>query len=333
MTTTEQEVTQMPMVGALNQALDLAMEKDPSVIVMGEDVADPSGGGVFKVTNGLSAKYGLERVRSTPISEQAIIGAGIGSAIAGFRPVVEIMFNDFTAVCMDQISNHAAKLRYMSGGQTKVPMVIRTASGAGMQFGAQHSGQLEAWFLHIPGLKVAMPSCAADAKGLLTTCIFDDDPCIHIEQTLNYFMPGPVPVGEYSIPLGKADIKREGTDVSVITYGREVNFALMAAQQMEAEGVSVEVVDLRWLTPMDEQAILSSVAKTKRAVVFHQAVRRGGVGAEISSLIHEQLFGELSAPVVRVAAPNVPIPYNKMLEDTYVPTGDDLADGIRRALK
>ena len=329
----EQEVPQLPTVMAINQALDLAMAKDPTVIVMGEDVSDPTGGGVFKATMGLSSKYGEQRVRATPISEQAIIGAGIGAAIAGFRPVVEIMFNDFTAVCMDQISNHAAKLRYMSGGQTNVPLTIRTAAGAGMQFGAQHSEMLEAWFHHIPGLKVAIPSNAADAKGLLTTCIFEDDPCIHIEQVLNYFMPGPVPAEEYSIPLGKADVKREGTDVTVVTYGRETNFALMAALQLEAEGISVEVVDLRWIVPMDERAILTSAAKTKRVVVFHQAVRRGGVGAEISSLVNEELFGELAAPVIRVAAPNVPVPYAFELETAYVPDANDLIEGIRRVLK
>jgi pyruvate dehydrogenase E1 component beta subunit len=332
-TTAEPELQTIPMVFAINQALDLAMTKDPSVIVMGEDVSDPTGGGVFRATMGLSDKFGEDRVRATPISEQAIVGAGIGAAIAGMRPVVEIMFIDFFAVAMDQISNHAAKLRYMSGGQTNVPLTIRTAAGAGMQFGAQHSEMLEAWATHIPGLKVVMPSCAADAKGLLTACIFDDDPCIHIEQTLNYFVAGPVPAGEHVVPLGKADIKREGSDVTVISYGREVGMALAVAGQMESEGINVEVVDLRSLVPLDEEAVLTSVAKTKRAVIVHQAVRRGGVGAEVSCLIHENLFGELDAPVVRVAAPNTPIPFARELEQAYVPGNEEIAEGIRKALK
>ena len=332
MTTTPEHPT-MPTVMAVNQALDMALAKDPSVIVMGEDVADSTGGGVFGCTRGLSTKYGEDRVRSTPITETAIMGAAIGAAIAGMRPVAEIMFIDFFAVAMDQISNHAAKLRYMSGGRTNVPLTIRTAAGAGIQFGAQHSEMLEAWVTHIPGLKVAIPSCAADAKGLLTTCIFDDDPCIHIEQTMNYFTAGPVPPGEYSIPMGKADVKRPGSDVTVITYGREVNFALAAAETLQTEGINVEVVDLRWLVPLDEQAVLASVAKTRRAVVAHQAVRRCGLGAELSALINEHLFGQLDAPVIRVAAPNTPVPYAIELETAYVPDTNDITDGIRQALK
>lgn len=334
MTITNDEVAveSLPTVLAINQALDLALARDPSVILMGEDISDPTGGGVFKATMGLSTKHGEDRVRATPISEQAIVGAGIGAAIVGLRPVVEVMFNDFAAVAMDQISNHAAKLRYMSGGQTNVPLTIRMACGGGMQFGAQHSEMLEAWFMHIPGLKVAVPSCAADAKGLLLTCIFDDDPCIHLEQTMNYFTAGPVPTGEHFLPLGEADVKREGADVSVITYGREVDMALSVAESLQSDGVSVEVLDLRWLVPLDEEAILASVAKTKRAVVVHQAVRRGGVGAEISSLIHENVFGELQHPVVRVAAPNTPIPYAFDLEQAFLPGPDDIRAGIQQAL-
>jgi pyruvate/2-oxoglutarate/acetoin dehydrogenase E1 component len=327
------ESQKIPMVMAINQALDLAMAKDPNVIVLGEDVADPTGGGIFKATLGLSTKHGDDRVRVTPISEQAIVGAAIGAAIVGMRPVAEIMFNNFCAVAMDQIANHAAKLRYMSGGQTNVPLTIRTAAGGGMQFGAQHSEMLEAWFTHIPGLKVVIPSCPADAKGLLTSCIFDEDPCIHIEQAMNYFVPGDVPVGEHIVPLGKADIKRQGDHVSVISYGREVNFALAAAEQVQSEGISVEVVDLRSLVPMDTEAILESVGKTKRAVIVHQAVRRGGVGAEISCLINEQLFGELDAPVVRVTAPNTPIPFARPLEQAYLPKVEDIAEAIRLVVK
>jgi pyruvate/2-oxoglutarate/acetoin dehydrogenase E1 component len=328
-----EEPQKLLTVFAINQALDQAMAKDDSVIVMGEDVSDPTGGGVFKATMGLSTKYGEHRVRATPISEVAIVGAAIGAGIGGFRPVAEIMFNDFSAVCMDQISNHAAKLRYMSGVRTNVPITIRMAAGGGMQFGAQHSEMLEAWFFHIPGLKVAIASCPADAKGLLTTCIFDDDPCIHLEPSLSYFVPGLVPPGEHALPLGKADIKRPGKDASIITYGREVGMALAVADQLAGEGIDLEVLDLRWISPLDEAAILASVAKTKRAIVFHQAVRRGGVGAEIAAMLNEELFGELSAPVLRVAAPNVPIPYARELEQAYLPGPDDLLEGVRRLFK
>lgn len=330
---TDDQTPVMPMFMAVNQALDQALEADPSVLVLGEDVADSTGGGVFGCTRGLSTKYGEDRVRPTPISEQAIVGAAIGAGLGGMRPVAEIMFVDFFAVAMDQISNHAAKLRYMSGGQTNVPITIRTSAGAGIQFGAQHSEMLEAWAAHVPGLKVAIPSCAADAKGLLTTCIFDDDPCIHIEQTMNLFSAGPVPQGRHAIALGSADVKREGSDVSVISYGREVNLALEAADALSKEGISVEVVDLRWLVPLDEQTVLDSVAKTRRAVVFHQAVRRCGVGAEIAALINEQLFGQLEAPVLRVTAPNTPVPYAIELETAFVPDAEDLTEGIRRLLK
>lgn len=318
---------------AIHEALDLAMEKDPTVLLLGEDVSDPSGGGVFHISEGLSTKHGEHRVRSTPIAEQAIVGAAIGAAIGGFRPVAELMFMDFFAVAMDQIVNHAAKLRYMSGGQTGVPITIRTAAGAGMQFGAQHSGMLEAWVSHVPGLKVVVSSNPADAKGLLTSAIFDDDPVVTIEPTLNYWVPGHVPEGEYAVPIGKADVARRGSDVTVITWGREVGFSLQAAEQLEGEGVSTEVIDLRSLVPMDEEAILESVGRTKRAVIAHQAVRRAGLGAEISSLLHEHLFGELQAPVVRVTGPNTPIPYAAELESLYLVDANDIAEGIRRAAK
>jgi len=318
---------------AIREALDLAMEKDPTVLLLGEDVSDPSGGGVFHISEGLSTKHGEDRVRSTPIAEQAIVGAAIGAAIGGFRPVAELMFIDFLAVAMDQISNHAAKLRYMSGGQTGVPITIRTAAGAGMQFGAQHSEMLEAWVAHIPGLKVVVASNPADAKGLLTSAIFDDDPVITIEPTLNYWVTGPVPEGEYSVPIGQAHVARPGDDVTVVTWGREVGFALQAADQLAGEGISVEVIDLRSLVPMDEEAVLESVGRTKRAVIAHQAVRRGGLGAEIACLINEHLFGELRAPVIRVAGPNTPIPYAAELESLFVVDAADIADGVRRAVK
>jgi len=327
-----QETMPLPMVAAINRALDAAMEKDPNVILLGEDIADPSGG-VFKATMGLSTKYSKDRVRPTPISEQAILGAAIGAAIAGFRPVAEIMIMDFLAVCMDQLSNHAAKLRYMSGGQTCVPLTVRCSAGAGMQFGAQHSEMLEAWLCHVPGLKVVVPSCPGDAKGLLTTCIFDDDPCVFVEQTMAYFVPGDVPIGEYSIPLGQAAVRREGTDITLISYGRQVADAMKAAKQLDEEGVSAEVIDLRTLVPLDLETVLASVSKTRRAIVAHEAVTRCGFGAELSAQIHEHLFDQLAGPVQRVGAPNTPVPYARELERAFVPTAANIVDAARQAVK
>jgi pyruvate dehydrogenase E1 component beta subunit len=331
--TGEPETVTLPMVAAINRALDSALTRDPAVLLLGEDIGDPSGG-VFKATMGLSTKHGIERVRPTPISEQAILGAAIGAAIAGFRPVAEIMIMDFIAVCMDQLSNHAAKLRYMSGGQTCVPLTVRCSAGAGMQFGAQHSEMLEAWLCHVPGLKVVVPSCPADAMGLLTTCIFDDDPCVFVEQTLSYFVPGPVPLVEgFAIPLGQAAVRREGSDVTVITYGRQVVDAMKAAASLQEEGISVEVIDLRTLVPLDLDTILTSVGKTRRAVVVHEAVVRGGFGGEISSQIHEHLFDRLVSPVLRVGAPNTPVPYARELEKAYVPGAADIVSAVRQAVK
>lgn len=328
----EQDVQQLPMVMAINQALDLALANDDTVFLLGEDISDRSGGGVYKATMGLSTKHGDRRVRDTPISEQAIIGAAVGAAVAGMRPVAEIMIMDFIAVAMDQLSNHAAKLRYMSGGQTNVPLTVRCSAGAGVQFGAQHSEMLEAWLTHIPGLKVVVPSDAGDAKGLLTSCIFDEDPCVFIEQTLSYFQPGKVPAGEYALPLGRAAVKRPGSDVTVIAWGREVGMSVYAAENLAKEGVDVEVIDLRTLVPFDAETVLDSVAKTKRAVIVHQAVRRGGFGAEVSSIIHENLFGELAAPVARVAAADTPVPYAAELEQAFLPGLDDITTGIRHVL-
>ncbi|MCV7248004.1 alpha-ketoacid dehydrogenase subunit beta [Mycobacterium koreense] len=318
---------------ALGSALDDALGRDPSVLLLGEDIADP-GGGVFMVTNGLSTKYGTDRVRATPISEQAIMGAAIGAAVAGMRPVAEIMLMDFLAVCMDQLSNHAAKLRYMSGGQTGVPLTVRCAAGAGMQFGAQHSEMLEAWLTHIPGLKVVVPSNPADAKGLLTAAIFDPDPCVVVEQSLLYFgPPQPVPVGHHVVPLGQAAIRRPGSDITLISYGRQVHDAMAAAEVLAEESVDAEVIDLRSLVPLDEATVLESVGRTRRAVVIHEAVRRNGFGAEVASIIHENLFDELAAPVQRVGGANTPIPFAKELEDAFVPGVDDILAAARRCLR
>jgi pyruvate dehydrogenase E1 component beta subunit len=322
-------------VDATREALDQALAADPSVFLIGEDIADPQGGGVFKSTKGLSAKYGEHRVRSTPISEQAIMGAAVGAAVAGMRPVAEIMLMNFLTIAGDQLFNHAGKLRFMSGGQSPMPLTVRTATGAGAGFGAQHSDMLEAWIAHAPGIKVVTASTPADAKGLLTSCIFDDDPCVFIENTLLYFggMKGPdLPAGEV-IPLGKANIVREGSDVTIISYGRSMMDVNAVAAAMESEGVSVEVIDLRTISPFDETTVLASVAKTKRAVIVHEAVKSHGVGAEISSRIHEELFGDLVAPVERIGAKSCPVPFASVLEQAYLPSAADIEAAVRKTTK
>ncbi|HXW38140.1 MAG TPA: transketolase C-terminal domain-containing protein [Acidimicrobiales bacterium] len=316
------------MSGAINQALDGALAEDPSVFLLGEDIEDPAGG-VMKATVGLSTKYGRARVRGTPISEQAIVGTAIGASLAGFRPVAEVMLMDFFAVAMDQVANHAAKLRYMSGGRTHVPITIRTAVGGGRQFGAQHSQSLEGWLMQVPGLKVAVPSTPADAKGLLTTCIFDDDPCVFMETMSLLFTRGPVPAGRHEVPLGTAEVKRPGDDVTVVTWGWQVGEALAAAEAVGAEGISVEVVDLRTLVPLDREAILRSVARTHRALVVHAASQFAGPGAEIASLVAHELFGDLAVPVERLGAKYGPIPYSASLEVRHFPNRERIAQRLR----
>ncbi|WP_426163591.1 alpha-ketoacid dehydrogenase subunit beta [Sandarakinorhabdus sp. DWP1-3-1] len=319
-------------VQGLHMALDEAMAADENVIALGEDIGDEQGGGVFKITKGLSTKYGRHRIRATPISEQAIIGAAVGAAIAGLRPVAEIMLMNFVTVAMDQIVNHAAKLRFMSGGQTNVPLVIRTTTGAGVGFGGQHSDMLEAWFAHVPGLKVVMASNPADAKGLLLSAIEDDDPVILIENILAYGQQGEAPPPGYRVPLGKAAIARAGTDVTVIGYGRAINDALAVAEALAGEGVSVEVVDLRTIAPFDEATVLASVAKTGRAVVVHEAVRAYGTGAEIASRIHEELFDTLKAPVGRIGSTYSPVPFSPPLEKAWIYSQAQLSAAIRATI-
>lgn len=317
---------------AFNMAMDEAMAKDPKVLLLGEDVADAQGGGVFKASAGLSGKYGVERVRSTPIAEQAIVGAAIGAAIAGYRPIAEIMLMNFVTVAMDQIVNHAAKLRFMSGGQTGVPITIRTVTGAGFGFGGQHSDMLEAWFAHVPGLKVVTASNPADAKALLISCIEDDNPTIFIEHTLTYNAMGLAPAPDHKVPLGKAAVVREGSDVTVIGYSKPILDTLQVAEKLAAEGISVEVVDLRTIAPFDEETVLNSVAKTGRAVVVHEAVKQFGVGAEISSRIHEELFSDLKAPVGRVGSKYAPVPFSPVLEQDWLYSGDRIEAAIRKTL-
>jgi pyruvate dehydrogenase E1 component beta subunit len=318
----------LAMAAALNQALDQEMAKDDRVFLVGEDIPDPAGG-PFGVTKGLSAKYGTERVLDSPISEQAIIGAATGAAIAGMRPVAEIMICDFLGVCMDQLANHAAKLRFMSGGKTTVPMVVRTLASGGINFGGQHSQWLESWLVHTPGLNVCVPSTSADAKGMLTAAIRDPDPVVVIEPVVLYSVEGETPEGEHVVPPGSADIKRAGADVTVVTYGRQVHDSLAAAEAV-ASDLSVEVVDLRWLQPWDVDTVLDSARKTRRVVVVHQAVKRGGFGAEVAAVIQEHLYGTLAAPILRVAGKNTPVPYATELESFHIPSVDEITAAIRK---
>ncbi|MGV0050629.1 alpha-ketoacid dehydrogenase subunit beta [Mycobacterium colombiense] len=318
---------------ASNLALDEALAADESVFLLGEDIADREGGGVAKVTAGLSTKYGQHRVRSTPISEQAIAGAAVGAAIAGMRPVAEIMLANFLTVAMDQVVNHAAKIRFMSGGQTSVPLTIRTMSGAGMGSGGQHSDMPEAWFAHVPGLKVVTGSSPAEVKGLLLSCIFDDDPCIFIETMPTYWDRGPAPAPGLRIPLGKANIVRPGTDVSVISYGRPIAQIIRIAEQLADDGISVEIVDLRTISPIDRTSVLESVAKTGSAVVVHEAVEQFGVGAQISAMIAEDLHSSLRAPVMRVGSRNCPVPFSRPLEQAFMYSDDRIETAIRKTVQ
>lgn len=312
---------------AITRALDEALGSDDRVVLLGEDIADP-GGGVFGVTKGLSTKYGPDRVRDTPISEQVIVGAAVGAALGGLRPVAEIMFMDFLGLCLDQLANHAAKLRYMSGGRTPVPMVLRTAVGGGLQVGAQHSQMLEAWLTHVPGLKVVVPSTPTDARGLLHACLADDDPCVFIEQVPLLSRRGLL--DDAPVPLGRAEVKRQGTDLTVVTYGRQVHDALAVAESLAADGPDVEVLDLRSLAPLDTDAVLASVARTRRCLILHEAVVTGGFGAELAARISEALFGDLLAPVLRVGAVDAPLPYAKDLERLALPGRERLLTAISR---
>lgn len=311
---------------AITSALGEAMEADERVVVLGEDIADP-GGGVFGVTRGLSTRFGAARVRDTPISEEAIVGAAVGAALAGLRPVAEVMFMDFLGLCLDQLANHAAKLRYMSGGRVTVPMVLRTAVGGGLGVGAQHAQMLEAWLTHVPGLKVVVPSTPSDARTLLLACIADDDPCVFVEQVPLLSRRGPADEGP--APLGRAAVRRRGDDVTVVTYGRQVHDALAVAGTVAADGIEVEVLDLRSLAPLDEDALFSSVARTRRAVVVHEAVTTGGFGAELAARLSEELFATLAAPVRRVGAVDAPMPYASGLERLALPGRDRIEAAVR----
>jgi 2-oxoisovalerate dehydrogenase E1 component len=313
---------------AIAEALSQEMERDPSVIVMGEDVG--ATGGIFQATAGLLDRFGATRVRDTPISEATFVGCGVGAAIAGLRPVVELQIFDFVALAMDMIVNQAAKFRYMLGGAAKVPVVIRGPQGGGIRLASQHSQSLETWFTHVPGLVVVAPSTAADAKGLLVSAIREDNPVIFLESKLLYLAaPAPVPERLYAIPLGKGVVAREGSDLTIVATMAMVPRALAAADQLSREGIGVEVIDPRTLCPLDEELILTSVRKTHRLIVAHEACTQGGFGGEISAIVMEKAFDWLDSPVVRIGAPSVPMPYNDELERFVIPSQKRIADVAR----
>ncbi len=327
---------------AINEALFIAMEADPDVIVMGEDVAGGGGraeqgiedawGGIMGVTRGLIKAFGPERVRDTPISETAILGAAVGAAATGLRPVAELMFMDFIGVSLDPLLNQAAKLRYMFGGKVRVPLTVRTSMGAGARAAAQHSQTLYGMTSSIPGLKTVCPSNPADAKGLLLASIRDDNPVIFCEQKTLMFMQGEVPEGDYEIPLGKAATVREGSDVSLVGVGRTVHTAVEAAIALEADGISAEVIDLRSLSPMDEEAILATLEKTGRLVVIDEATPRCGIASDVAALCVDRGFDFLNAPVKRVTAPHTPVPFSPVLEDIFLPTPERVIRAVRELL-
>ena len=311
---------------ALRQTLREELLKDERVLLMGEDIG--AYGGSYAVTRGLLEEFGPERVRDTPIAESVVVGAGIGAAMGGMRPVVELMTINFSFLAFDQIINNASKLHYMSGGQISVPLVIRMASGAGHQLSSQHSHSLEGWYAHVPGLKVAAPATPYDAKGLLKTAFRDENTVIFIEHTALYGLKGEVPEEEYSVPFGQANVFREGRDVTIVGYSGSVHQAFRAAQKLAEAGIEAEVIDLRTLRPLDIDTIVRSVQKTSRAVVVEDDWRTGGFAGEISSLIHERAFDHLDAPVARVSGADVPMPYNKRLEMAALPSEEQIVEAV-----
>ncbi|MBU8655779.1 alpha-ketoacid dehydrogenase subunit beta [Bacillus pumilus] len=329
---------EISMSSALNEAIKMAMRRDEDVILMGEDVAggahvdhlqdDEAWGGVLGVTKGIVQEFGRERVLDTPISEAGYVGAAMAAASTGLRPIAELMFNDFIGTCLDQVLNQGAKFRYMFGGKAEVPITIRTTHGAGFRAAAQHSQSLYALFTSIPGLKVVVPSSPYDAKGLLLAAIEDQDPVIFFEDKTLYNITGDVPESYYTLPLGKADVKREGSDVTIFAVGKQVHTALEAAEQLAAQGIEAEVIDPRSLSPLDEEAILTSVEKTNRLVIVDEANPRCGIAADISSLVADKGFDLLDAPIKKVTAPHTPVPFSPPLEDIYLPTPDKVVNTV-----
>ena len=321
-------MAQKTYMQALNDALREEMERDPNVLIFGEDVGQF--GGCFGVTKGLFEQFGERRVRDTPITESAIIGAATGAAAAGLRPVCELMFIDFIGVCMDQLFNQAAKMRYMFGGKTTIPMVLRAPQGAGIGAAAQHSQSLEAWFMHIPGLKVAMPATPEDAYGLLLTAIRDDNPVVFLEHKCLYALEGEVSAKAGAIPFGKARICREGTDVTLVALSKMVHSALEAAEILAGKGISAEVIDPRTVSPLDIETILASVQKTHGLVIAHEAVKFGGAGAEIAAQIAETAIDYLDSPILRVGAPFTPVPFSPPLEEAFIPGAKNIVAAVEK---
>jgi pyruvate dehydrogenase E1 component beta subunit len=321
-------IREMTFAQAIREALAEEMRRDTTVCVMGEDVAEA--GTPFKVLSGLVEEFGKERVLDTPISEAGFTGLAVGAAMAGMRPVVDIMFGDFITLTMDQMVNQAAKVHYMSGGKWKVPMVMRTTLGATRRSAAQHSQSLHAWFCHVPGLKVVLPSTPYDAKGLLKAAIRDENPVVFFEDKMMYKLKGSVPEGDYTVPLGVADVKREGDDITLVATSSMVQVALEAAELLESAGISAEVVDPRTLWPLDEKTLIESVKKTSRAIILDEGYERYGVTAEIASVIATGAFYDLDAPVKRMGAMHVPIPFSPPLEDATVPTEQTVFEAARR---
>ena len=332
MTATEAqtETRTLSYVMAFNEAVRQSMRDDDTVFCAGEDIG--AFGGVFGTYGGLQKEFGARRVVDTPISEQAIIGLGIGAAVTGLRPIVDIMFMDFICVAMDQIVNQAAKLKYMFGGKATMPLTITTAGGAGLSAAAQHSQSLEAILCHVPGLKVVYPSNPYDMKGLMVSCIRENNPTVMIKHKRLLGMSGPVPEEQYAVPLGVAKIARAGNDVTIIAIGRMVNESLTAAEKLAAEGIDCEVIDPRTLQPLDTATIVASARKTNRIIVVHEAVRFGGIGAEIAAQVQEEAFDYLDGPVARIGAPFSPVPFSPALEKHYVPDARSIADGVRALL-
>jgi len=317
-------------VMAFNEAVSQAMEADPDVFCAGEDIG--AFGGVFGTFGGLQAKFGVDRVVDTPISEQAIVGLGVGAAATGLRPIVDLMFMDFICVAMDQIVNQAAKLKYMFGGEATLPLTITTAGGGGLSAAAQHSQSLEAILCHIPGLKVVYPSTPYDMKGLMMACIQEDNPTVMVKHKRLLGMTGHVPVEPYSIPLGTANVVRPGRDVTIVAYGRMVHESVAAAERLAADGIECEIIDPRTLQPLDTDTIVASARRTNRVLVVHEAVRFGGLGAEIAAQIQEAAFDYLDAPVGRIGAPFSPVPFSPALEQHYIPSSEAIESGVRDAM-
>lgn len=324
------EKRRLTIAEAIREAISIEMRNNPKIFLAGEDIGVL--GGAFGVTKGMIDEFGSNRIFNTPISETAIAGMGVGAAAAGYRPIVELMYNDFFGIAMDEIANQAAKMRYMFGGKAKVPMVLRAACGAGVQGAGHHSQSLEAWVTHIPGLKVVMPSNSYDAKGLMASSILDDNPVIYLEHKMIYSMKGDCPEERYFVPLGDASVTREGKDVTIIAWSLMALRALEAAEKLSKRGISAEIIDIRTLVPLDEETIMKSVKKTGKVIIVQEAYRTSGFAAEISAILCEKVFNYLKSPIVRVTAPNTTIPLSPILENEFMPSAEKITEAAEKLL-